>query len=53
MTNQSLRERFKLPETKAEAASRIIRETLAEEKIKLADPSNASRRYAKYVPFWA
>lgn len=53
MTNQSLRERFKLSEAKADQASRIIRETLEAGKIKLDDPESTSKRYAKYVPFWA
>lgn len=52
MTNQSLRERFKLPEAKADAASRIIRETTEARLIKLEDPESTSKRYAKYVPFW-
>jgi ATP-dependent DNA helicase RecG len=53
MTNQSLRERFQLSEQKAELASRIIRDTLDAGKIKLEDPTNTSKRYARYVPFWA
>ncbi len=52
MTNQSLRERFKLPESKVETASRIIGDAIQQGKIK-ADDSNKSRRYAKYVPWWA
>jgi ATP-dependent DNA helicase RecG len=46
MTNQSLRERFSLPESKSEVASRIIRETAIAGLIKLDDPSNTSKRYA-------
>lgn len=53
MTNQSLRERFKLPEKKAETVSRIIRETMDAGKIKLADSTTTSLRYRSYVPFWA
>ena len=30
-----------------------IRDTLAAEKIKLADPEQASLRYRNYIPFWA
>jgi ATP-dependent DNA helicase RecG len=52
MTNQSLRERFKLPEKKAEAASRTIKETIEAGKIRLADPTQTSLRYRNYVPFW-
>jgi predicted HTH transcriptional regulator len=53
MTNQSLRERFKLPDERAETASRIIRDTLDDGKIKLHDAVGASKRYARYVPYWA
>lgn len=53
MTNQSLRERFKLAEDKSDYASRIIRDTLEVKIIKLDDPVNTSKRYAKYIPFWA
>ena len=55
MTNQSLRERFKLEDTRAKSASvsQIIAATVAQGLIKLDDPENASKRYARYVPFWA
>ncbi|MCX6555480.1 MAG: MloB, partial [Candidatus Aminicenantes bacterium] len=53
MTNQSLRDRFKLSDKKSESISRIIKETMTEELIKLDDPSVKSLRYRRYVPFWA
>jgi ATP-dependent DNA helicase RecG len=53
MTNQSLRERFRLSEKKTESASRVIRETVEAGKIKLSDPEQTSLRYRSYVPFWA
>ncbi|EQD27536.1 transcriptional regulator [mine drainage metagenome] len=53
MSNQSLRERFKLPEERAESASRIIREAIDAGLVKLDNPETASKRYARYVPFWA
>lgn len=53
MTNQSLRRRFDLPDNKAETVSRIIGDTVEKGLVKLEDPSNSSKRYAKYVPFWA
>ena len=53
MTNQSLRERFKLPVNKSETISRIIAETAEEGLIKFDDPESNSRRYAKYVPYWS
>lgn len=53
MTNQSLRERFKLPESKAATVSQIISATIDAGKIKLGDPTQTSTRYRSYVPFWA
>ena len=53
MTNQSLRERFKLPDNKVTTVSQIIAATVETEKIKVADPSQTSTRYRNYVPFWA
>ena len=53
MTNQSLRERFKLSEDKTATVSQIIAATMEAEKIKLADPAQTSTRYRSYVPFWA
>lgn len=51
MTNQSLRERFKLSEARADQVSKIIRDTVDAGKIKPEEPSS-SKRYAKYIPFW-
>ncbi len=48
MTNQSLRERFNLPEKKSEAISRAIRDSVEAGKIKLTDPEQASLRYRSY-----
>lgn len=53
MTNNSLRERFGLDEGSASKVSKIISDTLETKLIKLADPSNKSPKYNKYVPFWA
>lgn len=53
MTNQSLRERFKIEAKNAAIASRILKDTLEEGKIKEDDPTNTSRKYASYIPFWA
>lgn len=53
MTNQSLRERFKLPESKVATASQILATTVEAGKIKLADPTQTSTRYRSYIPYWA
>lgn len=52
MTNQTLRDRFKLPVNKSETVSRIIRDAIEQGRIKL-DGSSTSRRYARYIPWWA
>lgn len=53
MTNQSLRDRFKLPENKSATVSQVIAETVEAHLIKLDDTATVSRRYARYLPFWA
>lgn len=53
MTNQSLRERFGLNNRQSDVASRIVGLALEEGLIKLEDPDSSSRRYAKYIPYWA
>jgi len=53
MSNHSLRERFKLPEERAETASRIIRDCTDAGLVKLENPESGSKRYARYLPFWA
>jgi predicted HTH transcriptional regulator len=53
MTNQSLRLRFGIEEKNYSTVSRIIAETKQAELIKDYDPSNRSKTYAKYLPFWA
>jgi len=53
MMNQSLRDRFKLPESRSDAASRIIRDTVDADLIKTENPESPSKKYARYVPYWA
>lgn len=53
MTNQSLRDRFKIEDQNAAIASRIIRDSLEEGVIKEDDPESKSRKYASYIPIWA
>jgi ATP-dependent DNA helicase RecG len=53
MTNQTLRERFRLPDSRSETASRIIIDALDAGLVKLDDPENRSKRYTRYTPFWA
>ncbi|HWF91905.1 MAG TPA: ATP-binding protein [Terriglobales bacterium] len=53
MTNESLRVRFQLQESQSATASQIISQTVDEGLIK-PDPSMlGSKKYARYVPFWA
>lgn len=52
MTNASLRRRFGVEQKNYATVSRIIRDTVAEELVRPVDPET-SKRYMKYVPFWA
>jgi ATP-dependent DNA helicase RecG len=53
MTNETLRKRFGFAEKNQAMASRIISDTLIANLIKQYDPSNTSKRHARYVPYWA
>ncbi len=53
MTNQSLRQRFGLPESKSAIASQAIAATVDAGMIKLDEKVGTSKKYARYVPFWA
>jgi ATP-dependent DNA helicase RecG len=53
MSNQTLRERFKIDEQNAAIASRIIKDTLLAGLIKPEDEANKSPRLNRYLPVWA
>jgi len=53
MSNQTLRDRFRLPESNAATVSLIIGAAKDAGLIKLDDSESASTRYARYLPFWA
>jgi ATP-dependent DNA helicase RecG len=53
MTNQTLRQRFGLSEGRAAVASQVISATIELGMIKPDDAVGASRKYARYLPFWA
>lgn len=53
MTNHTLRERFGLAEGRAAIASQVISATIDAGMIKPDDSVGASRKYARYLPFWA
>jgi ATP-dependent DNA helicase RecG len=52
MTNSTLRERFGIDPKNSAVVSRIIRDTLASGLIHPYDPTEKSKKYIKYVPFW-
>jgi predicted HTH transcriptional regulator len=52
MTNATLRERFRVPESNKSAISRLIASAIQEKLIKALDP-DAGPKYRSYVPFWA
>jgi ATP-dependent DNA helicase RecG len=53
MTNQTLRDRFHLPESKAAIVSQVIAAAIEAGLVKPDEKVGASRKYARYVPFWA
>jgi ATP-dependent DNA helicase RecG len=53
MTNQSLRERFHLPESKSAIISQIIAASIETALVKQDEAVGLSRKYARYLPFWA
>ncbi len=53
MTNQTLRERFHLPEAKVASISQVISAAMDAKQIKLDEKAGGSRKFARYLPFWA
>jgi ATP-dependent DNA helicase RecG len=53
MSNQTLRERFRLGESKVATVSLIIGATKEAGLIKTDESESTSTRYARYLPFWA
>lgn len=53
MTNQSLRNRFRLPDSKSATASQIIAATLDAGGIKADEGTGRSKKLARYLPSWA
>lgn len=53
MTNQSLRERFRLEERQHGSVSNVIAATMPMGQIKMDSATAHSKRYARYLPFWA
>jgi ATP-dependent DNA helicase RecG len=53
MTNQSLRERFNLPEAKTAVVSQVIAAAIDAGLAKPDEKVGGSRKFARYLPFWA
>lgn len=53
MTNQTLRDRFGVSETKSASISHIITTTLEQGLIKADEAAGSARKFARYIPFWA
>jgi ATP-dependent DNA helicase RecG len=53
MTNQSLRERFHLPESKSAIISQIISAAIDAGLVKADEKAGGFRKFARYLPFWA
>lgn len=52
MTNTSLRERFGIKDSNYPMASKVIKEAINADFIKLADPEVKSGKNRRYIPFW-
>jgi hypothetical protein len=53
MTNQTLRERFRLPEAKSATVSQIISAAIDMGLVKPDRRVGSSKKWARYLPFWA
>ncbi|MBR5332034.1 MAG: putative DNA binding domain-containing protein [Muribaculaceae bacterium] len=53
MSNQSLRERFNIDDKNYSMASRLIKDALLAGVIKEVDTDNKSKKYKRYLPYWA
>jgi ATP-dependent DNA helicase RecG len=53
MSNQTLRERFRLAEGKVALVSQVITAARDAGLVKLDESGSTSNRYARYLPFWA
>ena len=53
MTNQTMRDRFRLPKSKSAIVSQIIAHAIEEGSIKLDQSVGESRKFARYLPSWA
>lgn len=53
MTNKSLRERLRIPESSRSMVSALIQQALDQNLIKAADPDNKSKKFMQYLPIWA
>ncbi len=53
MTNQTMRERFHLPESKTATVSQVIAATIEAGLVKADERVGSSRKFARYLPFWA
>lgn len=53
MTNETLRQRFGLPTSRASVASQVIAATIEAGRIKADESVGASKKFARYLPHWA
>lgn len=51
--NTSLRERFGMHDKQASQISLLIKEAIAANKIKPKEEGNVSKKFSKYIPYWA
>ena len=53
MTNTTLRKRFKIDKNNSSTVSRLIATAIEKGVIKDFDPNGNTKKFKKYIPFWA
>ena len=53
MTDATIRKRFAISDENYATASRVIADAVKAGLVKPSDPGNKSRKFSKYVPYWA
>lgn len=53
MTNTTLRERFRIDKNNSSIVSRLIASTIEKGLIKDFDPDGNTKKFKKYIPYWA
>lgn len=53
LTNKSLRERLRMSSNQSPQISLLIKQALEKGRIRPEDPESSTKKFAKYIPYWA